>query len=360
MQVDERALRLITLLGTEIVVDQTPRVGKRAVMQAPVAGIRAVDVTRRRIVFHGRVHVMSTLENMLVLARTHKTTIVDQQVNTAKANGVARRIEQAILDDNVARVETGNAVVARLERTGANGHVVAVMNVEAVMPAQDAHVLGQQVDARIHLMAPVSAALERIAPERHVLAAADADTHGAAKTLLARRIGAVDAVESATGLAGDRDVFRVGDGQQGTRIVRRKTLDAYDLGVGRVAQSGRDIPVGVIRDVVGALDRGTRLEIELGIPVHTDGTHAKRTGRDDDTRTLGIACLVEDLLELGRHAIVAVGELGGNMENSESHVGPFKSYAVVQSGVARPMNRSRHAISMGSCLMGKNEMGSIE
>ena len=44
-------------------------------------------------------------------------------------------------------------------------------------------------------MAPISAALKRIALKRHILAAADADTHSAAETLLARGVGAVDAVE---------------------------------------------------------------------------------------------------------------------------------------------------------------------
>lgn len=142
--------------------------------------------------------------------------------------------------------------------------------------------------------------------------------------------------------------------------MERKTLDANDLGIGRIAQGGRDIPVGVIRDVIGALDPGARLEVQLGIAVHADGADTERAGRDDDARAVRIAGLVENLLELGRHAIVAVGQLGGNMKYRKSHVGPFKSYAVVQSGATRPVNRSRHAISMGSCLMGRNEIGSIE
>ncbi len=86
---------------------------------------------------------------------------------------------------------------------------------ETVMATQDGHILGKQVLARIHLMAPVCRALKGVSAERHVTAAADADAHSAAKALLACGIRAVNAVEARAGLAHDGDVLGVGSRQDG-------------------------------------------------------------------------------------------------------------------------------------------------
>lgn len=147
VQVDQRIFRLIALLGSKVVIDQTPWINKRAVMQTPIARVATILVARRRIVLNGGVHVMSSLEDVLVLARPHKAAGINQQVLAAQTDGVACRIEQAVLNDDVARIETGNTIIAGLERAGANRDVIAVVDIEAVVTAQNAHALGEYVIA---------------------------------------------------------------------------------------------------------------------------------------------------------------------------------------------------------------------
>ena len=203
----QRTLGLIALLGSKVVVDQTPRIDKRTVVQAPTARIATIHITGGRIVFDRRMHMVSTFEDMLILARTDKAARIDQQVYATQANGIACGIEQAVLDDDIARVETGDTIVSRLERARTDRDVVAVVDVQPVVTAQNAHALNKHVVARVDLMAPICTAHKGVALKRHIAAPADADTHGAAKALLPCRVGAIDAVKEAAGLAHDRNVL---------------------------------------------------------------------------------------------------------------------------------------------------------
>ena len=145
-----------------------------------------------------------------------------------------------------------------------------MVDVQPVVTAQNAHALNKHVVARVDLMAPICTAHKGVALKRHIAAPADADTHGAAKALLPCRVGAIDAVKEAAGLAHDRNVLGIGHRQQRTRIVRGKTLNTHDLGVGRITQRSWDIPIGIVGNLVRAPDGRPGLKIQLGIAVHAN------------------------------------------------------------------------------------------